>query len=231
MTYNVNWANPDPASALDAIARADVDVVLLQEITEEWKRLLAKRFAKMYPHATYHMHRRAAGGLAVLSKLPIKSEEVFASPERGWFPAGRIVLEAPFGALQVLHVHLRPAVDGGSWIKGYITTPPLRLREIKSYWKHVEKDMPTLVAGDFNEEPTAGRAVRFLEQQGLTRVPTKGPTTWSYRVRDRGTTSEMLRLDIDHVMVDKRLTARDGVVLDVGKSDHRPVIVTIEPKS
>lgn len=229
MTYNVNYGNPDPKSALDAIARADADIVLLQEITFEWKRVLAERFATQYPHTMYRIHTRAAGGLAVLSKLPIQAEELFASPERGWFPAERLVFEAPFGALQVLNVHLRPAIDGGSWIKGFMTTPPLRRREIESYWKRMVKDLPTIVAGDFNEDPT-GRAISFLTKQGLSRVDTKGPTTWHYEVTNRGQTSDLLKLDIDHVMVDRRLSARDGTVLDEGASDHRPVIVTIEPR-
>jgi endonuclease/exonuclease/phosphatase family metal-dependent hydrolase len=230
MTYNLNYHNPDPSSALDAIARADVDIVLLQEVTSEWKRALSNRFEKQYPHSIYRIHTRAAGGLAVLSKLPIQAEELFPSPERGWFPAERLVLETEFGALQILNVHLRPAIDGGSWIKGFMTTPPLRRREIESYWRKLVKDMPTIVAGDFNEDST-GTAISFLTKQGLSRVDTKGPTTWHYEVTSRGKTSDLLKMDIDHVMVDQRLSARDGTVLDEGASDHRPVIVTIQPRS
>lgn len=230
MTYNVNYANPDLDSALDAIEKADVDVVLLQEITSEWKRALEKRFEKQYPHRMYRIHTRAAGGLAVLSKHEITAEELFASPNHGWFPAERLVIASPLGALQILHVHLRPAIDGGSWIKGFMTTPPLRRREIESYWKKIARDMPTIVAGDFNEDPT-GTSVAFLEKQGLTRASTSGPPTWHYVVENRGTKSDLLKLDIDHVMVDKSLVAHDATVLDAGASDHRPVIVTIEPKS
>jgi vancomycin resistance protein VanJ len=230
MTYNLNYGNPSPKTALDAIARADADIVLLQEVTSEWKRALADRFAAQYPHMVYRIHTRAAGGLAVLSKLPIATEELFASPERGWFPAERLVLDTPFGSLQILNVHLRPAIDGGSWIKGFMTTPPLRRREIESYWRKLVKDMPTIVAGDFNED-ASGTAVSFLTKQGLSRVETKGPTTWHYEVTTHGKTSDLLKLDIDHVMVDDRLSARDGTVLDEGHSDHRPVVVTIEPRS
>ena len=37
-------------------------------------------------------------------------------------------------------------------------------------------------------------------------------------------------MDIDHVMVDRTLDRRDGRVLDAGTSDHRPVVVSIEPE-
>jgi vancomycin resistance protein VanJ len=229
MTYNVNYANPDPKTALDAIAAEDADVVLLQEVTAEWQRELAERFAKQYPVQVFRIHSRAAGGLAVLSKLPIKAEEVLPCPERGWFPSERLVVEAAFGALQILNVHLRPAIDGGSWFKGFMTTPPLRRREIEAYWRRLARDLPTIIAGDFNEDPS-GSAIAFLSRQGLARVPTAGPTTWHYEHTVGGKTNDLLRMDIDHVMVDRTLIGRDGRVLDAGTSDHRPVVVSIEPK-
>src|SRR6478672_1642203 len=75
MTYNLNYGNWDTKATLDAIAKADVDVVLLQEITNDWKRLLETRFKDQYTHQAYRIHTRSAGGLAVLSKLPIKTED------------------------------------------------------------------------------------------------------------------------------------------------------------
>jgi endonuclease/exonuclease/phosphatase (EEP) superfamily protein YafD len=230
MTYNVNYANPDPQSALDAIEKADADVVLLQEITASWQHALEKRFKKQYPHQVYRLHARSPGGLAVLSKHAILAEETLPSPEKGWFFAGRLEIDSPLGKVQILNVHLRPAIDNGSWIKGFITTPPLRLREIESYWKKIAHDLPTIVAGDFNEDPT-GSAVAFLEAKGLKRAETTGPTTWHYEVAHRGIKADVLKMNIDHVMVDERLTTKDGTVLDAGASDHRPVIVTIEPHS
>ncbi len=228
MTFNVNYGNPSPDEALDAIAAADADVVLLQEITSEWKRQLAARFGKQYTHQLFRIHTRAAGGLAVLSKVPIVAEEVLPSPERGWFPAQRLVLETAFGALQILNVHLRPAIDGGSWIKGFMTTPPLRRREIESYWKKLARDVPTVIAGDFNED-TTGSALAFLKKQSLSRVETQGPTTWHYQVHSPKGTSDLLEMDIDHVMISRGLEARKGEVIDAGASDHRPVVVTLLP--
>lgn len=230
MTYNVNYANPDPASAMDAIEKADADVVLLQEITADWQRGLEKRFKKQYPNQIYRLHARSPGGLAVLSKSSITSEETLPSPEKGWFFAGRLVVDSPIGKVQILNVHLRPAIDNGSWIKGFFTTRAIRRKEIESYWKKIAHDVPTIIAGDFNEDPT-GSAIAFLEGQGLTRADLSGPTTWHYEIDHRGKKADVLKLNIDHVMVDKNLSTKDGTVLDAGASDHRPVVVTIEPHS
>lgn len=227
MSYNLNYGNPDWDGTLDAIAKADVDVVLLQEVTSSWKSALADRFGKQYPHQKFRVDRRSAGGLAVLSKLPIEAEELWPPPvgTGAWFPLGRVVIATGFGKVQLLNVHLRPARDSQGWVTGYLTTPPIRRAEIEAHWKRVSLDLPTIVAGDFNEEPD-GKAIEFLTGKGLARVPTAGPKSWRY-VRDN---IEVLKLDIDHVMIDGNLTASDAHVIDAGASDHRPVVVTISPK-
>lgn len=224
MTYNVNYGNKEPRVSLDAIADADVDVVLIQEVTARWQAVLADRFAAQYPTHVFRLHARNAGGLAVLSKLPVGGEELFAPSDGGWFPAQRLVVTTGFGDVQILHVHLRPALDSGSWFKGFITTPPVREREIAAHYAQLVHALPTVIAGDFNEDPT-GLAVAALAQHGYRRVETFGPRTWHYE--EDGW--DVLKLDIDHIMVGPTLRGVGGVVLDAGTSDHRPVVATIEP--
>lgn len=226
MTYNLNYGNPTPESSLVAIERADCDIVVLQEISEAWRTALRARFAKQYPHQAYRLHGHG-GGQAVLSKHALAFEEVWAPlAGAGWFPAQRAVVATPLGPLQILNVHLRPARDEGSWIKGFTSTPPMRRREIEAHWQRMDPAIPTIVAGDYNEDDT-GLAVDYLQQAGLHRVPTTGPRTWHYEVEVNGKVSDLLKMDIDHVMVDARLVAKDATVLDAGTSDHRPVVVTI----
>jgi endonuclease/exonuclease/phosphatase (EEP) superfamily protein YafD len=227
LTYDVNFANPDIEATLSTIAAIDADVVLLQEITSDWQRALTARFKRVYPHRIFRIHHRAAGGLAILSKHPVRDEELLPSPS--WFPAERLVLTTQMGALQILNVHLRPAIQDGSWVRGYFTTPPVRLREIEAYWPKLARNLPTIVAGDFNEDPT-GSALAFLAARGLSRAPTDGPRTWHFEARHDGKTSDVLAMDIDHVLLDRSLVARDARVLDAGTSDHRPVVVTISAK-
>jgi endonuclease/exonuclease/phosphatase family metal-dependent hydrolase len=130
--------------------------------------------------------------------------------------------------VQILHVHLRPAIEDGSWVKGFFSTPPLRLREIEAYWPKLAADLPTVVAGDFNEDPD-GTAIAFLAKHGLARVVPDGPRTWRYEQDVNGKSAELLKMDIDHVMISPGLAARDAHVLDKGTSDHRPVVVTLAP--
>lgn len=229
MTYNLNYGNPNVRATIDVIATEDADIVLLQEVTAEWREALTTRFALQYPHVVFRIHARAAGGLAVLSKFPITSEEVLAPPRGGWFPAERLVVDSSLGPVQILNVHLRPCLDGGSWVRGYQTTPPVRKREIETYWKKIAYDLPTIVAGDFNED-TTGRAIDYLSKHGMTRVATTGPTTWHYETTMGGKPVDLLRMDIDHVMIDGHLSATNARVLDAGTSDHRPVVVTLEPR-
>lgn len=227
MTYNVQWSNPSPTTALDAIEKADVDVVLLQEVTAQWQGLLEKRFKDAYPHRAYHTGR--AGGIAVLSKLPIKKNDLWHAHGTGaFFPAQRVVIGTELGDVQLLNVHLRPAIEGGSWIKGFMSTPAVRRKEIEAHWKKVDK-LPTIVAGDFNEDPD-GLAIQFLAGHGLARVPTSGPTTWHYQQIVKGKPWDLLKMDIDHVLVDGNFTADNAHVMDAGTSDHRPVVVTIQTK-
>ena len=224
MTYNVNYGKAGRADTLAAIVEGDADVVLLQETTPSWEKLLRKRLEDRYPHITFHHHSRAAGGLAVLSRFPITDDEILPAAE-GWFPAERLTIDSPFGAIDVLNVHLRPAIIDGSWIKGYLNTPPIREREITAYWKKLPRT-PAIVAGDFNEEPD--KVVdKFLAARGMARVDTGGtPTSWSWSGTYEGHAVD-LAMDIDHVVIGGTLQATAAKVLDKGKSDHRPVLVTL----
>jgi endonuclease/exonuclease/phosphatase (EEP) superfamily protein YafD len=159
-----------------------------------------------------------------MSKSPITDEEILPAAE-GWFPAQRLTIDSPLGAIDVLNLHLRPAIMNGSWITGYMRTPPIRLREITRYWKLLPRP-PAIVAGDFNEEPDKDVG-QFLAAKGLARVPTGGrPTSWSWSGTYRGHPVD-LAMDIDHVVIGPHLTSTAATVLDQGASDHRPVVVTL----
>jgi endonuclease/exonuclease/phosphatase family metal-dependent hydrolase len=223
LSYNVNYGIPGDAATLDAVFAPKADVVLLQETTAEWEEQIRPR-SKDYG-AVHFKEGPGAGGMAVLSKYAIVEQEWITPPEGGWFPALRLVLRTPLGLLQVLSVHLRPQMsESGSVVSGYLTTPPVRESEIAKYAARLDPQLPTLIAGDFNEG-RRGMAIAYLERRGFKSQLqnfSSSTDTWRWRT-SVGTVSA----ELDHVVLDERLDALDVQVLGKGNSDHFPLVVVV----
>lgn len=219
LSFNVNFGIAGDGPTLEAIAAAKADVVFLQETTPAWERALRARFAARYPHIAFH-HSGGAGGLAILSRYAFEQRGTLPSPA-GWFPAWRVILHTPLGKVQALNLHLRPPVsDSGSVVSGYFTTPKVRLAEISHYTPTLEAGLPTLIAGDLNEN-SSGRAVKFLRKQGFRSALPEfhpGARTWRWQ-----TSVGRITHQLDHILYDKRLEPLDARVLRAGRSDHWPV--------
>jgi endonuclease/exonuclease/phosphatase (EEP) superfamily protein YafD len=226
LTYNVNFGLAGDPETLAAIRDAGADLVLLQETNPGWERALRAALSSRYPHMSFR-HEGGAGGLAVLSRLPVQLWEVYPPTGDGWFPAGRVVVQAPFGPLQALNVHLRPPVsDGGSFVSGYFATPRVRAAEIADHVRRLDPALPTVIAGDFNEEPDE-RVTTFLAARGylsaLARLAPGAPT-WRW-----DTAVGTLRRQLDHVVHDRRVLAVAVTVMAAGRSDHLPVLAVLRP--
>ncbi len=226
MCYNVNFGIAGDPSTIDAIANAQPNLVLLQETNEVWQHALVARLGSALPHQRFtHPESWPAGGMGLLSKYPVVSLEHLDS-HGGMFFAWRIVLDTKLGRIQVLNVHLRPPIsDGGSWVVGYWSTRGARLREILHHAEALDARLPTLVAGDFNEEGD-GRAVEFLEDRGFADAIPKfagKARTWEWPVR--GMT---LKFQLDHILHDAYFVPIAGAVVEAGRSDHKPIWVDFE---
>jgi endonuclease/exonuclease/phosphatase family metal-dependent hydrolase len=156
----------------------------------------------------------------VMSKLPI--EQIDDLPAKNWFPAQRIVLSSSLGRLQVLNVHLRPPIsDRGSAVSGYFTTPPVRAEEISTFAAALDKSLPTLIVGDFNENER-GRAAQWLSKNGYkSALPEFQPDAQTWRWR---TSYIALTGRYDHLCYNAQLTPLRVEVRQAGRSDHLPVI-------
>jgi endonuclease/exonuclease/phosphatase (EEP) superfamily protein YafD len=227
MTYNVNFGIAGDPETVEVIRRGGADVVFLQETTEAWEASLRAELGTTYPHMQFR-HCCGAGGLAVLSRHPFTELDYWEPPPGGWFPAWRLVVETPLGSIQVLNVHLHPPLDeAGSVVRGYLASKPVRVDEISSYLEGLDGELPTLIVGDFNEDRN-GRALAYLRERGLrSALPELDPDadTWQWTTSS-GTT---FREQLDHVVVDHSLIPIAATVLPGGRSDHRAVLVTIEP--
>jgi endonuclease/exonuclease/phosphatase (EEP) superfamily protein YafD len=221
MTFNVNFGLAGDATTLAAVAQQNADVVFLQETTPHWEAVLRLQCGTEYPHIQFkHPEGGGAGGLGVMSKLPI--EQVEDLPAKNWFPAQRIVLSSSLGRLQVLNVHLRPPIsDRGSAVSGYFTTPPVRAEEISTFAAALDKSLPTLIVGDFNENER-GRAVQWLTENGYkSALPEFQPDAQTWRWR---TSYIALTGRYDHLCYNAHLTPLRVEVRQAGRSDHLPVI-------
>jgi endonuclease/exonuclease/phosphatase family metal-dependent hydrolase len=232
MTYNVNFGIGGDPDTIDVIRNANADVVFLQETTPAWESALRRELGATYPHAMFE-HCCGAGGMAILSKLAIARHEIIQPPEGGWFPAWLVVLDTPLGALQALNVHLHPPIADNSAslvsgaIRGHFTTPAVREAEIATYVEQLDRSLPTLIVGDFNEQ-TDGRALAYLSRRGMTSAlpALRGADepTWQWN-----TSFGTLRRQLDHVVVDPaRIEPLDARVIRGGRSDHHAVVVTLK---
>ncbi len=228
LTYNVNYGGPAPDQALAAIVEADAHVVCLQETTPGWERFLRPRLRDRYPHMAFR-HRPGAGGLAVLSRGAVEEAAYIPSPV-GWFPAWVLRAETPAGRVQIMNLHLHPAVnEEGRFSLGayYCETPELRLREIREFHSRLERGLPTVVLGDFNEGDS-GSAVAWLRERGFADALAGFDTsadTWRYE-------SSFISLGkrLDHILYSGDLRCVEARVLERGASDHFPVQAVFEAR-
>lgn len=221
LTYNVNYGLHGDESGVSAIRDAKADVVLLQETTPSWEAALEAQLLDVYPTRRY-LRAPAAGGMAVLSRFELVDDETIPPPERGWFAAWRFTVRTELGLVQFLNVHLRPQIsDSGSVVSGVLTTRSVRRAEIGKYFARLEPELPTLIAGDFNEG-SGGGAIAFLEKRGYksARGELGGESaTW------RWTTSVgTVRAELDHIVYGPGLEPLSVNVVAAGRSDHLPVI-------
>ncbi len=222
MTFNIHRDRVDDPSTVAAIGASNVDIVCLQEVTSAWAEVLKARYAAQYPYMLM-APKENAGGLAILSHFPLEDRGVIPVPgdlHPGWV----VHVETPAGRVQLVAVHLRSLFNGTrDWISNYFATGSDHIAETRLFMDHATPEMPTIVAGDFNESPD-GKAVKLLEGRGFTNVlPMFKPGQYTWYGKALG-----LDMTIDHVMIDGTFDALNAWVERRGRSDHLPVVVHLE---
>ncbi len=216
-TYNVNYGRPGHRRTLAAIRALDADTLFLQETTPAWERALAA--VGGYERRFRHWRPGRAGGHGLLTRHAVVAEEVLDAPT-GWFPAWRVVLETPAGALQVLAVHLRPAFSLASGFhRSFFATHAVRRLEIETHHRRLDPSLPTIVLGDFNEGD--GPALDYLRERGY-RQADAAAHTWRFLHWKR---------TYDHLFYGPGVDVPAAVVVPAGASDHLPLLAQIRVRS
>lgn len=215
-TYNVHFRAWKDASTVEAIGATGADVVFLQEISPQWQAVLEVRYRQLYPYQLFAA-AAAAGGLGVLSRLPLRDEGVLSAVYR--HPAWLVAVQTPLGELRVLNVHLRASRrTGQSLLNGLWTMADDHEDEIRKFVQACGV-WPAIVLGDFNEGPR-GSAIRWLAQHGYVDTLERhnpGAITFS-------ALGGLYRVTLDHILAQGHLHAIDARVLYGGNSDHFPVV-------
>jgi endonuclease/exonuclease/phosphatase family metal-dependent hydrolase len=226
LTYNINFGMPRADLAVRAIQDSKAEIVCLQETTPEWETLLRSSLAAEYPFMHFrHPTQRAAGGSAFLAKW--RSTEVAYVPSNsGWFDAWIRLFQTPAGQVQVLNVHLRPPVsDRGSFgASGYLGTGDDRLDEMERFFARLRPNVPTIVAGDFNDHVKSPVMDWLADKHFANALPQFDSSTATWRWRYGPVT---LRRRMDHIVYSPELHCYNSAVLPAGASDHFPVLAVL----
>ena len=114
--------------------------------------------------------------------------------------------------------------DVQRWQSSHEQARALRQREIDVYLSRLDRTLPTLVAGDFNEVPE-GESLRLLESAGLESplaVAHESGATW------RSLGPPWQEEQFDHVTFARaNFDLVSATIPRGGNSDHFPVVVTL----
>jgi endonuclease/exonuclease/phosphatase family metal-dependent hydrolase len=213
------------------IARlADADVILFQETNALFESAIRDVLGSTHSHCAFHPPvRYLPGGLGFCTRAPIRieAEEILESPV-GWFPAQRIVLDWNHERIQIINVHLRPAIGSrDDWWRANEATRADRKTEMAFYLSKLDRDTAAFVVGDFNDPNRAGvfdvlGPAGFESALGMAKVE---EPSW------RWSGDPPLEVQLDHVTLDpKKFDVVRAEVRKEGRSDHFPIVAWLRER-
>lgn len=220
MTVNLWEYNPRPDAMAASILAADADVVLIQEFTPAWQRVLFETLADRYPHRAW-TQRCDAFGMAIFSKRP------FVEPVRSDFTPGshdipqmRAVVEINGRRVVIYNVHLAPPRQ-----LSFFATQNRQFAALRTLFS--QEHGPLVVAGDWNFGDLSDHVFR-IKSDGFS-------DAWAQAGNWRGATwpgdcnwfRALAGVRIDHVFLKGGPACDAARTLDACGSDHLPTIVRI----
>ncbi len=230
-TYNICWGNMDLDRIGDAIAQSEADIVLLQETTPRSEQYLSQRFRRTYRYVHFVGYRGAyaAERFGYLSKHRLTSLKFHPPVGKGLFGSYHARCRWQQQDIQLVNVHLMPLViRRGARLTDvlgtYSQTEQVHAQEIERIVRQLEKDKPTVVAGDFNSlsafvAPRRLKDLRFIDSLDSVTKDGDGAVTWQWPTRPLP-----LRLRIDYIFHSPHFQTNSARVVEVTGSDHHLVV-------
>jgi len=154
VSQNLSLENGSVDEALRVLIDEDPDIVVLQEYTPEWHESL-KSVADRYL-TTITVPRNGGFGMAVFSKLPVRSHEILALGDTE-APAIVMEIDTPLVKAHLVAIHFQPPMRG-HWSKDRNR----QLNELKHYLLGLNG--PYVVVGDFNCTPFSPSLRAFIRE-------------------------------------------------------------------
>lgn len=210
MSSNLLASNVSHEAILAQISQIDPDVILFQEYTSQWHRILNDALTE-YPHRVVYT-LDSPFGIAAYSRLPIVEGQVDSIAS---FPVVDIKVQLAQVPVRILGVHPIPPMSDRTYNSRneYLNSVAM---ESRLY------DGPMAVAGDFNAVPWSWHFKKMLDD-GKLKSARDGfglKPTWPGNFVP-------LWIPIDHILHNSHLSVID---FDTGKSagsDHKPIWVDL----
>lgn len=230
VTYNINWggnrfSTTAPKKSLKVLRQIDADIVLLQEMTPFWFNALKSHLSSVYPYMEFKNDDHA-GGIAYISKYPVRRIQYLRpSVKKEWHLGVIMDVDSPTGPLQVLNLHLTPPLisknNASFSIIPFFSTCRIREKEIRFFYDHMQKNLPTIIVGDFNESDN-GFVRYFLRQHGFRDAPSPFQYSWEWKIG-----AFKMKRKLDHVFYNPYFKLDHVQIIHDGDSDHFPIVVDL----
>ncbi|MCF7849269.1 MAG: endonuclease/exonuclease/phosphatase family protein [Kiritimatiellales bacterium] len=210
MLMNINAANGNTEQVLEAVAKANPDILLFEEVTPKWESELAV-LGTNYPHRIAEA-QDGCFGIMLLSKYPLSHGNVIYIGSAD-VPSIMADVHFPQGELSVIGTHPLPPI--GKTYSRHRNNQLAKLPALVKTRKH-----PVLLIGDLNASPWSAHFTRLVRDSGL-KNSMKGfgfQPSWPSGNR-------FLRIPIDHVLHSPKILIHNRAVGSNVGSDHFPVIV------
>jgi len=171
---------------------------------------------------------RESGGAGVLSKYRIKEIEWIPAHSK-WFHGWVLRVKHAKRVFNIINTHLRPPLGKTSSVPNPVEWKKAlkhRVADLQDWMSYLDKDVPAIIAGDFNESRTgvySGKCIGFLENQGYIDAVHQYQAkvnTWVWKL-PVGT----LKGKFDHIFYEPtKMACKSATVIKAGQSDHFPVL-------
>jgi vancomycin resistance protein VanJ len=233
MTFNTLAWQREGHDLEISIAKADPDIVALQEIGPRAADHLAAALADRYPF-TYATRAATSSGAAVLSRYPLLDAVAFRVSERGhWWQ--RMIVDSPVGRITFFNVHTKIPHVRTTHRRFGLTRLPLefhserRSQEVRKLADMLDRvSGPLIVVGDFNmtERSQDHRLIARRLRDAYKAVGAGlGHTFPSWGAFPRTFPSPWPALRLDYVWHSEHFMPAWAYRGDPGRSDHHPVVV------